>query len=60
MTKITEINELGFKVTWRLLFLGYYGNEFFSIQFEGDGIIDYAIAQLINGNYNEVKYLKNL
>ena len=43
MTNLKEFRELGLKITWLLLFIGYKGNPVFSNELTTNQIIEYAI-----------------
>lgn len=43
MTYLKEFRELGLKITWKLLFIGYKGNPIFSDELTTNQIIEYAL-----------------
>lgn len=43
MTNLKEFRELGLKITWLLLFIGYKGNPVFSNELTTNQIIEYAL-----------------
>lgn len=54
MTNIKEIEKLNFKITWKLLYLGFSGSNVFANQLLASDIIDYAIEQLENSDCDDI------
>lgn len=54
MIKIKEFNDYDFKITWKLLYLGYRGNDVFANQLSVSDILNYAIEQLENEACDEL------
>ena len=56
MIKINEIENLGLKITWKLLYLGFSKNNSFDRQIYLNDIIKYAINQVELGEKNDLIY----
>jgi len=54
MIKIEDFRELEFKITWRLLDIGFMGSETFRNELSSQEIIDYAIFECNNNNDEDV------
>jgi hypothetical protein len=52
MIKIEDFRELEFKITWRLIDIGFMGSETFRNELSSQEIIDYAIF-VCNNNIND-------
>ena len=52
MIKISELEKIGLKITWKLLYLGYSGYSDFGKQISAGDIIAFAIDQLVPDNCN--------
>lgn len=52
MIKLIEFKNIGFKITWKLLKIGFKGEKQFSNMLSSNEIIDYAISQL-DSNHDE-------
>ena len=50
MVKIKDFIEIGFKISWTLLNMGFNGSEMFKKQLEGQDIINYAVAKMEGGD----------
>jgi len=48
MTKLEELRELGFYVTWKLIDLGFKGSDVFRNELTARNIIDFAITMVSN------------
>ena len=53
MTKLDNIKEAGFKVTWKVINIGFRGSKVFSYELSPRDIIDYALLQLEMGCEDE-------
>lgn len=52
MNKLEELTKMNFKVTWKLIKIGYLGLEFIQPQLDRKDISDYACIYLKNANDN--------
>ena len=52
MIKISELEKLGLKITWKLLYLGYSGYSDFGKQISASDVIAFAIDQLVSDSCN--------
>ncbi len=55
MMKISDIKQKGFKITWKLLDIGFRGSELFAGELLEKDIIEYAISQLeVSGDDSQI------
>ena len=50
MIKIKDFIEIGFKISWTLLYIGFNGSEMFKKQLEGQDIINYTVTKMEEGD----------
>lgn len=62
MNKLERIREIGFKITWKLVKIGYFGDKFIQPQITKQDISEYACSLLekMEANYNEIAQLANM
>lgn len=46
MLNLPLFNKIGFRITWKILYIGFCSSGTFGRQFNGKDIIDYAVEQL--------------
>jgi hypothetical protein len=52
MIKLDEFREYDFKLTWRLINIGYKGSEIFKGQLTSNDVIDFAMQKVMEGDKN--------
>ena len=56
MIKIREFKDYNLKITWKLLYLGYKGNDVFKDELDVSDILSYAIEKLEDEDCDELVY----
>ena len=54
MIKLDDIKKVRFKITWKLIDIGFKGSKIFGDELSARDIINYALMQLETGNEDEV------
>lgn len=62
MNKLEKIKEIGFKITWKFIKIGYFGYKFVQKQITKQELCEYSYSLLEKKefNYNEIAQLTNI
>lgn len=56
MIKLTDFKKYGFHITWKLIYIGFRGNEIFKYNLNAKDVINYAIEQIENNIDDDLVY----
>ena len=56
MIKLNDFKQYGFYVTWKLIDIGFRGNDIFKYNLEARDIINYAIEKIENNSEDNLIY----